>query len=433
MIKRWRKERNFFIALVLAGCAMGLIVGVGAWGFALVACCYCVWLLLRMRDLVRWIEADDNSDAPESTGVWGELFDRLHHRNREAFKAQHDLQRTLTRAKTSINTIEEAVTFTSPNGTIIWCNRGACLLLGLKPDTDYQQPITNLVRDPRFVQYFNRGNFDKPIQFDSPVDKSRRLEANVTIFGEENDKLIIARDITRIYNLEQMRKDFVANVSHELRTPLTVLRGYLETFLGTVDPEQQKTLYRGLSQMEQQTLRMEALVADLLMLSNLETETVNASFEEVDIAKLLERIFTDAQVHNEKKQHTITLNADNAIRLIGIERELQSAFSNLILNAVKYTPDHGTIDVNWQRTSMGACLEVKDTGVGIEAKHIPRLTERFYRADPSRHSKTGGTGLGLAIVKHVLRHHRAHLDIDSEPGEGSTFRCHFPVDLVRTR
>ncbi|HVK99918.1 MAG TPA: phosphate regulon sensor histidine kinase PhoR, partial [Dongiaceae bacterium] len=227
------------------------------------------------------------------------------------------------------------------------------------------------------------------------------------------------------HNLEQMRKDFVANVSHELRTPLTVIKGYLETFLDVMG-ESNPQLKRGLAQMQQQAHRMELLVNDLLLLSRLETENTTQPMKAVTVGRLLKQVYNDAHALNGDKGHRIQLEADENLAIFGDENELRSAFSNLVMNAVKYTPDKGNILIRWWADADGAHMSVQDDGIGIDAKHIPRLTERFYRADQSRHAKTGGTGLGLAIVKHVLIHHGAHLAIESEPGEGSTFTCHFP-------
>lgn len=426
MLTRWRRERDFFIFLVLAGLLAGIFFDVGAWIAVAVLAVYSGWLLLRLRDLVRWVDSSATIDVPTSTGIWGELFDSLYYKTKEAREAKDALERSVKRTRDSLNAIQEAVIFTNEDGLILWFNSGACSLMGLKQDIDRYQPVTNLIRDPAFVRYSNSGNYDKPVEFFSPKNPKIRIEAKATVFGERNERLVICRDITRLHNLQQIRKDFVANVSHELRTPLTVLKGYLETFLGALNLENQKGLHRGLIQMEMQTNRMEMLVSDLLLLSNLETETISKP-EHVNVGSMLQAIFDDAQVHNDEKQHKITLDADFSLGLTGVEKELRSAFSNLVLNAVKYTPEGGDINIRWWADKQGAHFSVKDSGIGIDSIHIPRLTERFYRADPSRHSKTGGTGLGLAIVKHVLMHHNAQLDITSELNVGSTFTCHFPT------
>ena len=257
-----------------------------------------------------------------------------------------------------------------------------------------------------------------------------RIQLYLTRYGN-NEHLMLVRDVTRIHQLEQMRKDFVANVSHELRTPLTVICGYLETLLDNVD-EINPRWGRALQQMQQQGGRMQNLLNDLLLLAKLEATDYPSDNQPVPVDLLLLSIKGDAQALSNERGHRISLEADNSVRLKGSETELRSAFSNLVFNAVKYTPDNGEIRIRWWADDQGAHLAVQDSGIGIDAKHLPRLTERFYRVDSSRASNTGGTGLGLAIVKHVLLRHRARLDISSVPGKGSTFTCHFaPAQVVR--
>jgi two-component system phosphate regulon sensor histidine kinase PhoR len=254
----------------------------------------------------------------------------------------------------------------------------------------------------------------------------------ITRYGN-NEHLMLVRDVTRIHQLEQMRKDFIANVSHELRTPLTVICGYLETLLDNVD-EVNPLWSRALQQMQQQGGRMQTLLNDLLLLAKLEATDYPSDNQPVPVDDLLQIISEDAQELSGPKQQTITLEVDPAVQLKGSEAELRSAFSNLVFNAVKYTPEQGRIHIRWWGDVQGAHLSVQDSGIGIDSKHLPRLTERFYRVDSSRNSNTGGTGLGLAIVKHVLLRHRARMEISSVPGHGSTFTCHFaPAQVVRAR
>jgi two-component system phosphate regulon sensor histidine kinase PhoR len=221
-----------------------------------------------------------------------------------------------------------------------------------------------------------------------------------------------------------MRKDFIANVSHELRTPLTVISGYLETLLDNVEGVNPRW-QRALQQMSEQGARMQTLLNDLLLLAKLEATDYPSGNQPVAVDRLLAVIQSDAQALSGGQRHRISLDADGTLLLKGSESELRSAFSNLVFNAVKYTPAGADIRIRWWADGQGAHLSVADSGPGIEARHLPRLTERFYRVDASRAANTGGTGLGLAIVKHVLLRHRAHLDITSVPGHGSTFTCHF--------
>jgi two-component system phosphate regulon sensor histidine kinase PhoR len=290
--------------------------------------------------------------------------------------------------------------------------------------------VTNLVRHPRFKDYFELPAHPEPLELISPVNDRMHLQFHITQYGN-GEHLMLVRDITRMHQLEQMRKDFIANVSHELRTPLTVIAGYLETLLDNVDDVNPRWL-RALQQMQQQGGRMQNLLNDLLLLAKLEATDYPSDNQPVAVDLLLLSIKGDAQALSNERNHRISLDADHNIRLKGSEAELRSAFSNLVFNAVKYTPDNGEIRVRWWADEHGAHLSVQDSGIGIDAKHLPRLTERFYRVDSSRASNTGGTGLGLAIVKHVLLRHRARLDISSVPGKGSTFTCHFaPAQVVR--
>lgn len=425
VLREWNLEFNQLLVLIAIGAFVGWTLGYPGWGIAAVSTGYAIWVLARSRDLLRWLRNDSDSEPPESTGLWGAIFDNLYQTRKARLNQVLQLQTIIARAQQSTNAITDAVIVVDQSGNLEWWNQAGSNLLGLQPATDKGQLITNLVRDPRFVRYFSRGDFANPLEIPAARRTGQILQFQITVFGE-GDRLIVVRDVTRLHNLEQMRKDFVANVSHELRTPLTVIKGYLETFIDMMGQDNPQ-LKRGLTQMQQQTLRMELLVNDLLLLSRLETENTTQPMKPVAVAKLLRQVYNDALAINDDKGHHIELQADDNVQIFGDDNELRSAFSNLVVNAVKYTPEKGRIEIRWWADQNGAYMAVTDNGIGIDAKHIPRLTERFYRADPSRHIKTGGTGLGLAIVKHVLIHHNAQLEIHSKPGEGSTFTCHFPT------
>lgn len=427
MLKEWNLEFNQFLFLLLAGGATGWMLGYPGAGLALVAVPCGLWQLWHARQLLHWLRNGDPAEPPEGSGLWGALYDLLYQQRKIQQQQLHSLNAIIARARQSTNAIRDAVIVVDAQGALEWWNEAGSQLLGLKPGTDRGQLITNLLRDPRFVRFFQRAEFDTTLEIPAALRPGVVLQYQVTPFGD-GERLLVVRDITRLHNLEQMRKDFVANVSHELRTPLTVIKGYLETFLDMLEG-QNPALTRGLSQMQQQTHRMELLVNDLLLLSRLETENT-APAKPVAVARLLRQVYQDAQALNADKQHVLRLNAEESLQIMGDENELRSAFSNLVVNAVKYTPERGEIDIRWWADRDGAHLTVQDDGIGIDPHHIPRLTERFYRADQSRHSKTGGTGLGLAIVKHVLIHHAATLAIQSTPGVGSTFTCHFPARLI---
>jgi two-component system phosphate regulon sensor histidine kinase PhoR len=303
-----------------------------------------------------------------------------------------------------------------------WWNDASGNLLGLKDPEDIGMPITNIVREPDFKAYFDEAKYESPLELNYPVDQTQVLQIHITLFGKK-DRLIVCRDISQIKQLETMRQNFIGNASHELRTPLTVIAGYLETLIEYEDSFPEKWR-RPLHQMRQQSDRMQGLIDDLLTLSRLENND-EENQSTVAISALLNSILEDAKALSAGK-HNITLLCEN-FNIKGNKTQLSSAFSNLIFNAVKYTPEGGEIKIKWYKNKHGIYLDVVDNGLGIEQIHIPRLTERFYRADPSRHSETGGSGLGLAIVKHALLRHEGHLEIKSTVGQGSTFSCEFPL------
>ncbi len=413
------------IALLLViGFALSWYLGT-LWPAALLPIAYIGYSFGQLVRFHRWImRYPDDWEPPEGTGAWGELFDAIYRMLRKEYAARDDLQQLISRAESSVTALRDAVVVVDKRGRLEYWNLAAERLLGFRAPQDRRQTFTNLVRDPRFVTYLQAGNFEQPIDLPSPLDDNVQLEYTITRFGA-GEWLVLVRDVTRLHNLEQMRKDFVANVSHELKTPLTVLKGYLETLIDTMPPEQ-KRVHRALLQMNQQSQRMEALINDLLLLARLEGTEADKHNQRVQIAPMLRRLRQDGQATDPEKNHELHLEVDPTATVFGDPAELQSAFGNLITNAVKYTPQNGRIEIRWWEDDRGGHLSVHDNGVGIDPRHIPRLTERFYRPDSSRVTQTGGTGLGLAIVKHVLIRHNARLEIQSQPGKGSTFTCHFP-------
>jgi two-component system phosphate regulon sensor histidine kinase PhoR len=321
-----------------------------------------------------------------------------------------------------------------PDGVVIldaqnrieWCNEGASRHYGLDLGSDLGRPVINLIRQPEFAAYVEAEDYTHAIPLRSEHGGGLALSVQVVPYGEAQ-KLLLSRDITRLEKVETTRRDFVANVSHELRTPLTVLAGFLETVRELkLDPQRMRDY---LDLMSEQARRMQRIVDDLLALSTLESSPEPSLEERVDVTGLLARIKADADALSGGR-HRITLDAMEGFDIAGAEGELASAFGNLASNAVRYTPEGGTVRLIWSASSAGAEFVVEDTGVGIEPQHIARLTERFYRVDRGRSRETGGTGLGLAIVKHALMRHQAALDIQSEPGKGSRFSVRFPARRV---
>jgi two-component system phosphate regulon sensor histidine kinase PhoR len=422
-----QEAKRLLYFLLLAG-LIGWLIDYPAWALAIGLLSYTALHLRNIEKLYRWLRENPEAEVPEAHGLWEDIFNRIYKLRRDERRARDNLLSIIERARTSVSALKEAVVLIDGKGNLEWWNPAAEQLLGLKSPTDLGQPVTNLIRDPIFGRYFEQGPYDTPLLMPSESHPGRHLQFAITRFGK-NDRLLIVDDITRLHNLEQMRKDFVANVSHELRTPLTVLAGYLETLLDNSEALSPRWL-RALQQMDAQTTRMNNLVNDLLLLSRLENDSVALEPQRVNVVSLLGQIRNEAIAYEQDKQHEITLSCESSAGLMGLESNLRSAFSNLVTNAVKYTPAHGRIHIRWWTDDNHAYFSVTDNGIGIDAPHIPRLTERFYRADAARSTATGGTGLGLAIVKHVLLQHHARLDITSTPGKGSTFTCVFPATIV---
>ncbi|MBL0420401.1 phosphate regulon sensor histidine kinase PhoR [Ramlibacter sp. AW1] len=421
--------------------AVGGIAGVwlaGHWGAALgAALAGATWFvldLLRAFRVLRWLRRPDSRDVPRMSGVWGEVTDRvrraLRTREQETQQAQLRLQEFLSAIQASPN----GVILLDRVGHIEWCNQTAAAHLGIDAQRDLMQLIGNLLRDPAFTAYWASGDFAHDVVITGrgslpsrPVRVSLRLHP----YGEGR-LLLLSRDVTTLEQAETMRRDFVANVSHEIRTPLTVLAGFVETLQNLPLAEDDRARYLGL--MAQQAQRMQSLVNDLLTLSRLEGSPTPGTGEWTPLNTLTTRCESDARALSDllHKQHRLVFEAPPRADVAGSSSELLSAMSNLVSNAIRYTPDGQAIEVRWQLDDSGDLeFSVQDTGAGIAPEHLPRLTERFYRVDRSRSRETGGTGLGLAIVKHVVQRHGGEMRIASTPGAGSRFAFVLPAQRVR--
>jgi two-component system phosphate regulon sensor histidine kinase PhoR len=384
--------------------------------------------MLRASRLLAWLRGTQEGSAPRDAGFWGELGYRVERalrlRERRIAEEADRLQQFLAAIEASPN----GVMLLDAQDQIEWCNARAADHFGLDPQRDRRQRVTNLVRTPAFVNHLQQGEFETAVEF---VGGPARLQLSVLVrpYGA-GQKLVLSQDITERERTEAMRRDFVANVSHEIRTPLTVLAGFVDTLESVPLTAVEQPRVLGL--MRQQTTRIQSLVDDLLTLAQLEGSPRPSTDHWVEFDPLLERLRTDVQALS-AGQHALTVQGQGACRVAGLERELFSAMINLASNAVRYTPAGGRIDVSWSVRGGDGCgvFEVRDSGIGIAREHLPRLTERFYRVDGSRSRDTGGTGLGLAIVKHVALRHGGSLEIDSEPGRGSTFRLVLPAARVR--
>ena len=420
--------------LVFLGAQLGMLVGIGwgvpsfgaALGGAVAAAILFTIESLRARRLLNWLRRDQEETAPRDPGLWGELGYRI---ERGFRRRDQQVALETSRLDQFLSAIE-----VSPNGVMVldrgdqidWLNSSAADHFGLDPVRDLRQRITNLVRVPDFVAYLQSQDHRHALQFQAP----RRGTVQVLIrnFGD-GMKLVLSQDVTERERNEAMRRDFVANVSHEIRTPLTVLAGFVETMLSLPLTEVERR--RVVELMAQQTQRMQSLVADLLILARLEGSPRPPADHWVSVRRLFAQAQADAQGLSAGRHRIAVMGGDEA-ELAGTEGELASAVSNLVTNAVRYTPAGGTIDIRWAvRDGGGGEVEVRDSGIGIGKEHLGRVTERFYRVDSSRSRDTGGTGLGLSIVKHVVQRHGGELEIRSEPGQGSSFRLVFPAARVR--
>ena len=431
----WLLPRLLAVALaMLAGGVMGLavdradasIVGLllgGAFAIGVIV----VRDTLHGYRLITWLRGSQEGSAPRDAGLWGELGYRIERSLRSREQAA-ELERTrLTQFLSAIEAAPNGVMLLDAGDQMEWCNSLAADHFGLDPLRDRRQPITNLVRAPAFVAYLQAGRFDEAVQMPEPRGKGL-LSVLVRRYGDEL-KLVLSQDITERERSDGMRRDFVANVSHEIRTPLTVLSGFIETLrnLPLTEVERKRVLVL----MTQQADRMGALVSDLLTLARLEGSPRPMADRWVALKSLLVQVEAEARLLSGGR-HVVAIATDVDAQIAGAQAELHSAITNLVNNAVRYTPDGGRVELTWRVQPDGAGeIAVIDTGPGIAREHLPRLTERFYRVDGSRSRDTGGTGLGLAIVKHVVQRHGGELDIQSEIGKGSVFRLVFPAARVR--
>lgn len=379
---------------------------------------YGVWNLFNIFRLKRWLLAP-SSETPGSYGVWSDIFNRINKLEKTSREQQEQYRSMIRDFQSLTDALPDATLVIDQQGTITWFNNTARVLLGLKVPEDLGQPVTNLLRGPDFANWLAvQGEVTSKLEMASPADDNTWFTISAVDY-RDGQRLLILQDITDVHNMNQVRRDFVANISHELRTPLTVLLGYLEMM------EEQDGSSGVVGKMRVQALQMQELLSDLLELSRLQSDQLVGEEEDVDVPAMLAQL-REQMDEVSRGKHEIEFDIEPGLRLKGIAADLESAFRNLLINALNYTPDGGKITVGWDRSLDGAEFCVMDTGIGIPKRDIPRLTERFYRVAEDRARASGGTGLGLSIVKHVLNAHQARLQISSELGEGSEFKCIFP-------
>ncbi len=418
----WR----LFAIVSIAG-FVGLLFG-QMMGFMFVATLiYALWLQRTWFQLQRWLRKPKKLPSPTADGVIDDVCREIERVRQQNNSRKKKLAGYLKRFQSATAALPDAIVVLGEFGEVDWANDSAKNLLGVLWPRDNHVRVNNLIRDPDFQQLIaERSDIGNIVIVNSPVNASIQLEIKIVSYMGSG-RMLLARDMTQTVKLQKMRRDFVANVSHELRTPLTVLRGYLEMFDNNTPVEQ---WHNALPAMRQQSERMSEMLHELLTLSRLETGEKALQVTATDVGTVLQDIINDALQLSQYEQHEMVLNVESDNWLLGDLDELRSAFSNLIYNAVKYTPAGCRITVTWAVDAHNGVVSIKDNGNGIAEHHLERLTERFYRVDSGRTQGEGGTGLGLAIVKHVLQRHDARLQISSELGEGATFSCYFPIQSV---
>ncbi len=423
--------RLFFyhcIAAVLGTFFFGWVLENKYWGAIVSLSIMLGWHLYHLNQLLLLIQPGNAALVFEGPGVWGRIYARLYYRRRKRKKNEAKLKDALSQFRRAARALPDALVALSDEDTVLWCNPAASELMKLHMPADRGRPIQHLLRHPSVKTFLEQNDYSASIEILAPQNASRVLSLHLVPFGDEYYRLLIARDMTAIRKLESMRRDFVANVSHEMRSPLTVLQGYLEN----MDEAQVPALavwHQPILAMRQQTAKLLSLIEGLMQLVKLESDMTRPVLQAVRVYPILEDTIAQALALSGEQQHHIALVADKEVSILGVENELSSVFSNLIINAVKHTPAGTSITVTCQELMETVIFSVSDQGQGMASEHLPRLTERFYQVDKSR-TNDNGTGLGLAIVKYILQRHNALFDVQSRLGEGSCFTCTFPKPVT---
>jgi two-component system, OmpR family, phosphate regulon sensor histidine kinase PhoR len=411
-----------FITLYNWGPEYAIVVGVFLLSVPL------VYSYINLARLGKYVQSDSIETMPLPSGFWEEVFFRLQRLVKTLKQRMRNIEQQHERFIEAFQASPNGILMLDESDQIEWCNSISERFFGLIFKRDVMQRINFLIRRPEFIQYLNKRNFDEPLLLDRMgPDSSLSLMLQAFPFGNRRH-LLLVQNVTDLQKADAMRRDFVANVSHEMRTPITVLMGFLETVQSLELEKNQREQY--FDMMMSQAQRMKSLVEDLLTLANLEANSLPAATNQVNVETLMALLKNDAEALSHGN-HSFTFEVFNKNNLLGDEREILSAFSNLVSNAIRYTPEAGAIHVKWIVNADGQGeFSVTDTGPGIASEHLSRLTERFYRIDRSRSRDTGGTGLGLAIVKHIANRHQAQLTIESTPGKGSAFMLRFPKERL---
>ncbi len=420
--------RKFLVGMILflvAGAVVGWLYGQPALGLLVAAIIALAWQVSRLLQFERALRTGNFEQFRVGEGIWEQIFSRFRFERERAVRRKKNYRMLLREIRKSTNAMPDGAVILDANNEIVACNRAAKELAGLKRKKDRGQRVDNILRDPELISLLQSGDHKSTIEMMSPVRDGEWLDCRVVPYGGDQ-KLLLLRDVTERIRLSKMRRDFVANASHELRSPLTVINGYLDSLAD--DESIPATWQKPVAQMRRQAARMRQILSEMLELSRLESAGTLKTDEPVDIPQLLESCRQAFEGHRNVAE--VTIDAKSTAELRANQAEIETVIVNLLSNAIRYTPEDGSITMTWQSDDEGADLIVTDTGEGIDPEYIPRLTERFFRVDKSRGRDDGGIGLGLAIVKHVLARHDAELIVTSESGEGSEFRCHFPAERV---
>jgi two-component system phosphate regulon sensor histidine kinase PhoR len=420
-----RKFIAGLVGILAAGGLIGWIYGHADWGLLIAALAILLWQTRQLLSFNRSVHTRDFEQFRYGEGIWQQLFSRYNYEHERALQAKREYRRLLKEIRRSTDAMPDGAVILDHNNQIVMCNKAAKRLGGLKRKKDRGQRVDNILRNPKLTKLLHSGAFAREIEIPSPVRDEGWLNCRVVPYGA-NQKLLILRDITERIRLNRMRRDFVANASHELRSPLTVISGYLDSL--TEDPELEKNWGQPIRQMQEQARRMNTVVSELLELSRLESAGPAGKDEAVDVGGLLAA--AKKSFLGQDGIAAIDVESQSTAQLLAAGNEIESLISNLLSNAVRHTPADGRITLTWRVDEDGAEVIVTDTGEGIPADQIPRLTERFFRVHRGRAREDGGVGLGLAIVKHVLGRHDGELSVTSEVGKGSEFRCRFPAERV---
>ena len=389
--------------------------------------CYLIMHMYWIFRLKKWLNSPSLSNLPHGTGIWQQIFTKHYQVFKKNKNSKKELVSALEQFTQAAEALVDGVVALNENNEIIWSNNKAKIMFNLNIKKDIGQPINYIFRNTKLINYLDKANFDESITINLDANLKKVIEVKILLFGEKQ-KVLIAKDISQAIKIEANRKEFISNVSHELKTPLTVISGFIET-LEDMTEFKNKDHKKIFKTMSSQAYRMTKLVDDLLLLSNVESNLFQNRSEKLQIKIIINKIKKSISSIDAKK-HKIKYLINENLNIYGSKKEIESAFYNLITNAIRYTENNGSISISWGLINGLPIFEVKDNGCGIEQKHIDRITERFYRVDPDRSRDTGGTGLGLSIVKNIIKQHNGELKITSEVGKGSSFKLIFDKESI---